>query len=432
MAKQKHLNNDERSLIEDSLREGKSLKIIALLLGKSTSTISREIKKHAVCSNKSAQFRIPNRCIYKRSCKKDNLCEDKPNCNRKKCSTCNQCNSVCSDFVEEVCSKLEKPPYVCNGCDDEHNCILRKQYYLHKTAQASYKETLVVSREGVNISENELLQLDKFISPLIKKGQSVHHIISNNPDELNCSEKSIYRYVNANLLAARNIDMPRVCRIKPRKTKPVECKVDKKCRIGRTYEDYKSYLENHPDTSIVEMDTVEGKKGGKVLLTLIFKNTGFMPAFLRDNKTSKSVIDVFNNLYKVLGKEIFEKIFPVILTDNGTEFSNPSALEFADDGTRRTRIFYCNSYSPYQKPSVENNHEFIRKILPKGYSFDNLTQDDVDLMMNHINSYSREKLNDKSPHLTFSFLYGEYIINLLGAKIVPSNDIILRPGLLKK
>lgn len=432
MSKNKHLSSEERSHIEHLLRGRKSIKEIARNLDKSPSTISREIKKHAVSSDKSAPGRIPNRCIHRRCCTKFHLCEDKPNCKKQRCSTCKLCNSVCPDFVEEHCQRLAAPPYVCNGCKFEHHCTLRKKYYLHRPAQVAYKERLTDSRAGVNICEEELLRLDKFISPLIQKGQSIHHIFISNPDEFTCSQKSIYRYVNGNLLSARNIDMPRICRIKPRRSKPLAHKVDKQCRVGRTYDDFLKYLDDNPDTAVVEMDSVEGKKGGSVLLTLHFRSCNFMLAFLRNRNTSQSVISVFRHLYSVLGKDAFQRLFPVILTDNGTEFSNPSALETTEDGTRITSIFYCNPSSPYQKPTVENNHEFIRRILPKGRSFDDLDQSGILLMMNHINSYSREKLNDKSPYESFSFFYGQEILDRLGATIIPPNEILLRPSLLNK
>jgi IS30 family transposase len=188
----------------------------------------------------------------------------------------------------------------------------------------------------------------------------------------------------------------------------------------------------NPDTAVVEMDTVEGKKGGSVLLTMHFKSCSFMLAFLRERNTSQSVINVFRHLYVILGKDIFRRLFPVILTDNGSEFSNPAALETAEDGTRITSIFYCNPSSPYQKPTVENNHEFIRRILPKGTSFDDLTQSDIQLMMNHINSYKREKLNDKCPYESFSFFYGQEVLDLLGATPITPNEILLRPSLLNR
>lgn len=253
MAKNKHLTDVERLQIEQWLRNRVSIKKIAVNLGKSTSTISREIRNRSVSSNKSAPYRIPNRCKQRYDCKMHSLCEDKPNCTNL-CRSCKLCNSLCVDFEEDICQKLSLPPYVCNGCTDECRCVLKKKYYLHHQAHTAYRETLVEARIGVNITEDELLGLDEFVSPLIRKGQSIHHIISNNPNQFSISEKSVYRYVAGGLLKARNMDMPRVCRLKLRRGKPLEHKVDSSCRVGRTYDAYKAFLVQRPDVAVVEMD----------------------------------------------------------------------------------------------------------------------------------------------------------------------------------
>jgi IS30 family transposase len=308
---------------------------------------------------------------------------------------------------------------------------LRKKYYLNNKAHDAYREMLVESRIGANITEDALQFLDELVSPLVRRGQSVHHIVANNPDQFDVSEKTIYRYIAGGLLKAKNIDMPRVCRIRPRKSKPVVHKVDRKCRIGRTFSEYENFMSS-ADIAAVEVDSVIGRIGGKVLLTLMFKSCDFMLAFIRDRNTSQSVIDIFNSLDKLLGVDRFSKLFPVVLADNGSEFSNPNALEFDALGNRRTSIYYCDPQAAFQKPNVELNHEFIRRILPKGTSFDNLSQDDISLMMSHINSYSREKLNDKAPFDLFGFLYGYDTPGLLGMQRIPANDILLKPSLLKK
>ena len=430
MAKNKHLTDSERRQIEQLLGEGSSIKQISVKLDKNKSTISREIRAHAVASDKFAPHRPHNRCVKRSSCKKQYLCEDKTHCTRL-CSTCNLCNELCTEFKEQICISLFEPPYVCNGCTHEWQCVLRKKYYLHKQAHEAYRETLVESRIGANITEDELLELDEFVSPLIRRGQSVHHIVSNNPDQFEISEKSIYRYVDGGLLKARNLDMPRVCRLKPRKTKPVVHKVDSGCRIGRTYADFKAFMEKS-DAPVVEMDSVIGRVGGKPLLTMMFKACDFMLAFIRERNSSQSVIDIFNMLQNLLGDDHFKALFPVLLADNGSEFSNPKALEFDVQGRQRTKIFYCDPYASYQKPNVELNHEFIRKVLPKSVSFDHLAQVDINLMMSHINSYSRGKLNDKAPIDMFGVLYGFDILEKLGIHKIPANQICLKPSLLKK
>jgi len=430
MAKNKHLTNEERQQIERMLSEQISLKRIADTLGKHPATISREVRAHAIESGKYAPYRIHNRCAKRNTCQKTLLCADKPNCTRK-CAHCNYCNALCEEFEEQLCLKLYDPPYCCNGCFEERQCVLRKKYYLNKKAHEAYRETLIESRTGVNITEEELLAIDELVSPLIRRGQSVHHIVTSNADMFNISEKSIYRYVDGGLLNAKNIDMPRVVRMRPRKTKPVSHKVDSGCRIGRSYAEYKACIKEAP-VSVVEMDSVIGRAGGAALLTLMFTSCDFMLAFIRERNTSRSVTDVFDTLFELLGAEVFKSLFPLLLADNGSEFSNPLKLEFDSGGNRRTKVFYCDPNASFQKPHVELNHEFIRRVLPKGKSFDNLEQDDIDLMMSHINSYPREKLGEKSPVDMFGFIYGYETIEKLGISKIPANEILLKPPLLKK
>jgi IS30 family transposase len=307
--------------------------------------------------------------------------------------------------------------------------VLRKKYYLHANAHANYREILVEAREGANITEDELLELDKLVSPLVRHGQSVHHIMVNNPDHFAINEKTLYRYIAGGLLHAKNGDMPRVCMLKPRKRKSVEHKVDTKCRVGRTYDEFLQFTANYPDLPVVEMDSVIGRIGGKVLLTLMFR-CGFMLAFLRDHNNSQSVIDLFSVLWDIAGAELFMSMFPCLLTDNGSEFSNPLALETAPDGTKRTKLFYCDPCASWQKGRVERNHEFLRMILPRGCSFDHLTQEHINTVLSHVNSYSRPGLNDKTPYDLFSFTYGKELLNSLGIKKIAANKVILKPELL--
>lgn len=204
-----------------------------------------------------------------------------------------------------------------------------------------------------------------------------------------CSEKTIYNYIDACLFDVRNIDIPRKVKFRERYKKP-EFKVDKGCRVGRNYEAFATFMDKNSDNTIVQMDSVIGSKGGKCLLTIHFVECSLMLAFLRDANTSKSVTDIFNHLDQILGKDIFNKLFSVILTDNGSEFSNSKAIEYRETiPCKRTSVFYCDAGSPYQKGAIEVNHELIRRVLPKGTSFNNLTQEDINLMMNHINSYKK-------------------------------------------
>jgi IS30 family transposase len=212
--------------------------------------------------------------------------------------------------------------------------------------------------------------------------------------------------------------------------KPVEHKIDTKCRLGRTYAEFQSFTAAAPDARVVEMDSVIGRIGGKVLLTLMFRDCGLMLAFLRDHNDSQSVIDAFARLWDLAGADLFRRLFSVLLTDNGSEFSNPLALENAPDGTSRARLFYCDPCASWQKGRIERNHEFLRLVLPKGSSFDGLTQADVNKVLSHVNGYSRPALNDKTPFDLFAFTYGVDLLTHLGLQRIPADRIVLKPSLL--
>lgn len=429
--KSKHLTLNDRIKISQMLSEQKSFKAIAAAIEKNCTSISREIRNHMVFRKTGGYGRVYNACIHRRTCTVSRLCTDCSLTNRKYCSLCDKCNSSCPDFEEEKCPRLDKPPYVCNGCPDRNKCTLEKRMYNAASADREYKDILSEARTGISYSEEEIAHLDQLISPLIRKGQSINHICVNNKDSLMVSERTIYRLVDYSLFSARNIDLVRKVKYSKRKKKK-DFKVDKACRINRTYPDYLEFRTSHPDLALTEMDSVEGTKGGKVLLTLHFVKTEFMLAFLRNANDSQSVIAVIDELCLKLGNERFFSLMPLILTDNGSEFSNPRAIEFDRQQNRRTHIFYCDPSAPGQKGSAEKNHEFIRYVLPKGTSFNDLTQADISLLMDHINSYTRESLGNKCPYDMFQFLYGETILSLLGCHKIEPNEVTLTPALLKR
>lgn len=415
----KHLSLDERFDIENDLCKGLPFKEIGKNIGKDCTTISREIRNHYIVKNTGGIGRQFNNCIYRTTCS-----------NRGK--NCNLAN--CTEFKEQKCNLLNKPPYVCNGCKHKTQCTLTKHFYDAAYANNEYLSTLSEVRSGVMIYQEEIENLNKILTPLIcNQNQSIHQALLNNKNKIMFSDKTIYKYIDLGILNIRNIDLPRKVRFRQRAKETTVYKIDKKCLENRTYEDFEKYMKEHPDTPIVEMDSVEGKKGGKVLLTIHFVNCSFMLAFIREHNDAQSVIDIFNDLQKILGLDKFKELFVLILTDNGSEFSNPTEIEIdTTTGEKRTQIFYCHPSSPYEKGSCEVNHELLRRILPKGTSFADLNQDDVNLIMSHINSYKRKKLNNVSPYTMFSTIYGKDTIDKLGIQEIEPNKVSLSKNILKK
>lgn len=432
MANNKHLTLDERTTIESMLKHKTSFTEIGLSLDKDPSTISKEIRSHLISQRTGGKYSNFNACSLRFSCQKNRICSSCHAQRRYKlCKSCSMCNTFCKDFHRQLCNRLFKPPYICNACQDRFSCTLEKHFYFAVDANKEYHRLLSEARTGISLSEEEIRYLDEFISPLVKQQQSPHHICVTNKDSIMVSERTIYRLLDACILSARNIDLPRKVRFSARK-QTVHVKVDQTCRIGRDFDCFTTYVNDHPDTPITELDSVEGKKGGKVLLTIHFIKSEMMLAFLRDHNDSQSVINIFERLYQELRPDRFMNLFRLCLADNGSEFSNPKAIEFDMQGNRRTQLFYCNPSAPYQKGSAERNHEFIRYFIPKGTDLSSFSQADISLMMDHINSYGRGSLGDKCPYDMFSFLYGEEMLDLLECHKIPPKEVTLNKSIFHK
>ncbi len=358
---------DNRVFIEKSLDNNMPFKEIAKYICKDPTTISKEVKKHRTLNPRN-DFVSFNHCIHRGSCGLRNVCKRTVTCT-KQCRTCNACNFHCSKFEEEKCLTVLRAPYVCNGCHKKAQCRLNKYFYKAVTSNREYKTVLVEARNGINISEEGLKQMDAIVSPLILQGQTPYHILENHP-ELKCTEKTIYNYIATGALSVKNIDLPRKVKYKLRKPHPSEIN-DKGIFEGRTYKDFLNCIAANPDSNVVEMDTVVGCEGShKVFLTLFFRSCKLMLIYLLPDKTTSSVKKVFDSLEEKISTLGFCITFPVILTDRGFEFSNPNELETGIDNVIRTSIYYCDPMASWQKPGIEKNHEYIRYVLPKGTSFD--------------------------------------------------------------
>ena len=431
---------DTRKGIEHGLDCRLTFTQLASTTGYSSSSIASEVKNRMQLSNRN--YGCTNAiCAHFETCSKTYR-----NATGRKLLFKNQkrCFAMCEDFHEKICEKLWHVPYVCNGCERQNRCPLRKSYYNAEAAQKNYSGMLSESRRGTQVSDEVRATMSKALYAPIKFGkQSIAMVMSANRESFHdFSERTVYRLVNSGLLDITRSDLVQACCRKKRKDRKyyTVTKTDAKCRVGRTYEEYLSFLAFNFGVQTVELDTVIGSVGGKVLFTLQF-SCGLMIAFLRDAKTSQTCTRIFNYLQNIAGIELFKKLFPVILTDNGPEFSDPKMIEFyrvdpehnPTKLTRRSFVFFCDPYNSQQKPHVERNHVEIRRILVKGVSFDELTQEDIAKVLSHVNSAPRPSLDGKSPYEAFVSFYGERareFLEKLGIFRIPAEKIILDPILL--
>lgn len=385
MTKHKHLTLSDRNDIQLGLERCETFKAIGQLILKDPTTVSKEVKR-----NRQARDSTSN-----------NL----------------------------PCPLLDKAPFVCNGCPKRRqNCGYQKVFYLAKQAQKQYEQTLVEAREGTTLNSQTFWDMDKIISDGVKKGQHIYHILKTH--NLDVSSSTVYRHIRKGYLSIAPIDLARAVKFKDRRKNNLPS-IPKEAKKGRSYEDFQNYLSLNQLDYWLEMDTVMGRMGGKVLLTFNLSFCNFIFARLLDNKTAlevtKHLYDIKNTLYQA-DKDFFQ-LFPVILTDNGGEFARVDDIEM--DVRGESKLFFCDPNRSDQKGRIEKNHTLIRDILPKGTYFDNLTQEDINLVCSHVNSVKRAALNGKSAYELFTFTYGEEISKLLGISKIPAEDVCQSSKLLQ-
>ena len=385
MTKHKHLTLSDRNDIQLGLERGETFKAIGQLILKDPTTVSKEVKRNRQARN-STSNNLP-------------------------------------------CPLLDKAPFVCNGCPKRRqNCGFKKIFYLAKQAQKQYEQTLVEAREGTPLNSQTFWDIDKVISDGVKKGQHIYHILKTH--NLDVSSSTVYRHIRKGYLSIAPIDLARAVKFKERRKSKLPS-IPKEAKKGRSYEDFQNYLSLNQLDYWLEMDTVMGRMGGKVLLTFNLSFCNFIFARLLDNKTAlevtKHLYDIKNTLYQA-DKDFFQ-LFPVILTDNGGEFARVDDIEM--DVRGESKLFFCDPNRSDQKGRIEKNHTLIRDILPKGTSFDNLTQEDINLICSHVNSVKRAALNGKSAYELFAFTYGEEIPKLLGISKIPAEDVCQSSKLLQ-
>jgi len=394
--KNKHLTLEDRTEIQLCLDRGMTFKATAARVGKDQTTISKEVKKHLTYKQSNVIHRNKNG-------------DEQPS---------------------PVCPRLLKTPFVCNPCDKKkHSCPYMKQLYYAKTAQREYESLLVTSRDGIPLNKEEFYVADRVITAGIQNGQHLYHILQSN--ELNVSKSAVYRHLHKGYLSVSAVEFPRVVKFKPRRQKPVEY-VPKAAKVGRTFADFTCYTEDNDISSWVEMDTVTGRVGGKVILTLHFTLGNFMAGILLENRSAAALSTEILTLKGSLADNglRFGDIFPVLLTDNGGEFADVFSIENDLNGAKESMLFFCDPYKSCQKPRVEKNHTLFRDIVPKGKSFDGFSQDTVNLIFSHVNSVKRKSLKGKTPYEMFSFTYGKKVANALGIKPIPADNVIQSPKLI--
>ena len=432
----------ERITIQQGLDQNLSVSCIAAQLGKSVSTIKREIERNGEFVASKG-----NDCLHKKNCKERNACLKA--CGEKLCKFCRSVpcytKEHCSNYIKGYCDRTNSSPHVCNGCPKSQNCPYEKFFY---RAGAAEKLTVQIKRaknRQFRQSDEAIRQIDAAISPLIKNGMSPTVALNSLKEELCISRSTLYRMIDAGVLSVRNIDLPE--KVGRRRRRPAKRRNKDAYSVllaekqGHMFEDYLRYLDDNPETLVVEMDCVEGRKTDKeAILSLHWKEFHMQLYYILEVHDARNVVKMLDVIEGALGLELFRECFPVILTDNGEEFSDIEGMERSNTvpGADRTRVFFCEPNRSDQKGSCERNHRLLRRIIPKytdcndtrNRSIHELMQPDMTLVSNHINSYRRPEMGFVSPYTMAKAVLPDDFFIMLGLEVIPDEQIILKPELI--
>ena len=434
--KSEQMDLSDRVAIEIGICNKESFKTIGKLLGRHPSTIAHEIKENRTYI--SGNFFMRKDCKFVRTYHEKHVCGDME-CNEN-CCRCRafNCMNKCERYISISCHKFESAPYVCNTCPQKKLCTKDKYIYSAKYADAAVTRRRSESRQGVRLSEEKLSELDTLVTKLVKKGQPLSHIYAEHENEIPVCIRSLYNYIDEGAMTIRNVDLRRKTGYKPRKKKynDINGFHSIEFRQGRTYTDFEYAMKiKYTEDAVSEMDTVKGvREAGKRLLTMIFRKNNVMLLFLMPDGKAESVKHVFDYLETGLGLDVFRRLFPVVLTDNGSEFKKVDDLELTEELEYRTNIYYCDPMASWQKGCIEKNHEFIRYAVPKGKSLNPYMQEDMTLLMNHINSVKRPGLGNKSPYELVDEEDKDFLelMDLPKMHLIPPDEVHLMPDLFAK
>ncbi len=426
----KHIGIEQRRVIELGLNERSSLSAIGRQIGFDVSTVRREILRNRRDEGaSSSRQRDKNDCAYLRTCKVRGLCENK--CAKRLCRACHiPCQQLCGEYRPRACRTVEKAPFVCNACGRFAHCTLSRYKYSAETADAAARHRATQSREGIDLTEDEMSLLVETVREGILKGQSVHHIFESN--DLPASERSFYRYVENESVPILSIELAKKVRYKKRKRnkKPVH---EGGFYKGHEYEDFLE-LADEERAVATEADTVLGRKGSRrCILSLHRIDLHFQFYFLLGGCTKGAVVDAFNWLETCCGgPEKFRERFGVILCDRGPEFDDIDGMERSSEKLweKRCAVYFADPSRPDQKGACEKNHVELRKVLPKGTSFDGMDPYTLAEICSHVNSSIRRGCGNATPFALAKLVFPRELFDELGLREVPPQEVVGAPGIL--
>jgi IS30 family transposase len=430
----KHIGIEQRRAIESGLNAQKPLSEIGREIGFDVSTVRREILRNRRDDGLTrSRNRDKNDCARLRSCSVRSLCGN--GCDRRLCRCCElPCQAMgCPQYAPRTCRTVDRAPFVCNACARYNACTLQRFRYSAESADAASRRRARESRDGVDLTGDEMELLVDTVRGGIAKGQSIHHVFETN--DLPCSERSFYRHVENESVPILSIELAKKVRYKKRRRKAQGHEPG--FYRGHEHDDFMELPEGER-ACVTEVDTVLGsRRDTRCILSLHRVDLHFQVYLLLQSKTRAEVVRALDWLEECCtdpgtGENCFHELFGLMLPDRGSEFDDIAGMERSAlaEGSRRASCYFADPSRPDQKGACEKNHVELRKVIPKGTSLDDMDAATLADVCSHVNSSVRRGCGNASPFMLARLVFPQYLFDSLGLRPIPPDEVIGAPGIL--
>jgi len=272
-----------------------------------------------------------------------------------------------------------------------------QRVYAQRRANCGSKCKLTACAELVSFVEDSVLGPAKW-SPDAAIG---HARVNNLFPGQSLSTKTFYNWIDDGLVKIKNIDLLLKVRRKPNKPRKERKKV-----LGKSIDERPAVVDTRAEFGHWEGDGIVGKGRQGHLITLVERKLGIGLLFNAGDRNSIRIVEIIDKLQDKYGIH-FHSIFKTITFDNGSEFADSDGIE----KDNRTTVYYAHPYSSYERGTDENWNGIVRRFIPKGSSFDSLTEDDLRRINHYINTLPRKRFNYRTP----LDLWNEQIADIIAA-----------------
>jgi len=221
------------------------------------------------------------------------------------------------------------------------------------------------------------------------------------PEQISCwlkmntrirlSHEWIYQYIRADRQSRGTLYTHLRCRKKRRKKYgsssargqiPDRISIDKRPAI----------VETRTRIGDWEIDTIVGARHKQAIVSIVDRKTRFTLLHKVERRSSQNVSDATRQLLAPYKDKVL-----TITADNGKEFSNHRVISMSLDAD----FYFAHAYASWERGLNENTNGLVRQYFPKKSSFAAITAEDIDLVMELLNSRPRKCLGFKTPNELF-------------------------------